>query len=262
MGLIAKFYNPVGLIQLVFIKLQLLLQKVCLTNVDWDSKITGQLKENWQLIVKFVENLAGICINTCYFYDVEPRDYIVSYQLHGLSDASEKAYWCCIYLKYITKNNFISSLLVASKCTVAPKRKLSIPRLELLGNLILSSLILTVLNAFQGEIVISCLYARTDSKVSLAWAKTLHKEFKIFVQNGVVEIRKNISPESWSYCSTKVNPSDLITRLDKNIDLSKNSPWWRGPCFLFNKNQSCTKVIIVKIKKRSQIVSHLSLKEK
>ena len=82
----------------------------------------------------------------------------MSYQLHGFSDASEKAYGCCIYLKCITKNNFISSSLVASKSRVAPiKRKLSIPCLELLGNLILSRLILTVLNAFQGEIIISCL---------------------------------------------------------------------------------------------------------
>ena len=77
------------------------------------------------------------------------------------------------------------------KSKVAPiKRKLSTPRLELLGNLILSRLILTVLNAFQGEIVISCLYACTDSHVSLAWIKALHKEFQTFVQNRVVEIRK------------------------------------------------------------------------
>ena len=196
LGIIAKFYDPVGLIQPVIIKLKLLFQEVCLTNVDWNSKITGQLKENWQFIVKFVENLAGICINRCYFYDVEPRDYIVSYRLHGFSDASEKAYECCIYLKCITKSNFISSSLVASKSRVARiKRKLSIPRLELLGNLILSRLILTVLNTFQGEIFISCLYAWTDSQVSLAWIKALHKEFQTLVQNRVVEIRKNISPE-------------------------------------------------------------------
>ena len=74
-----------------------------------------------------------------------------------------------------------------------------------------------MLNAFQGEIIISCLYAWTDSQVSLAWIKALHKEFQTFVQNRVVEIRKNISPENWSYCSTKVNPSDLITRLDKKL---------------------------------------------
>ena len=43
LGLIAKFYDPVGLIQSVIIKLKLLFQEVWLTNVDWDSKITRQL---------------------------------------------------------------------------------------------------------------------------------------------------------------------------------------------------------------------------
>ena len=76
-------------------------------NIDWDSKITGQLKENWQFTVKFVEKLAGICVNRCYFCDVEPRDYIVLHQVHGFSDTSEKTYGCCISLKWITKNNFI-----------------------------------------------------------------------------------------------------------------------------------------------------------
>ena len=166
----------------------------------------------------------------------------MSYQLYRFSDASEKTYGCCIYLKCITKNNSISSSLVASKSRVTPiKRELSIPRLKLLGNLISPRLILIVLNAFQEEIIISCLYAWTDSKVSLAWIKALHKEFQTFVQNRVVKIRKNISSENWSYCLTKVIPSDLITRLDKNIDLSKNSLLWRGPCFLFDKNQSYTK---------------------
>ena len=37
LGLIAKFYDPVGLIQPVIIKLKLLIQELCLTNVDWDS---------------------------------------------------------------------------------------------------------------------------------------------------------------------------------------------------------------------------------
>ena len=143
-----------------------------------------------------------------------PRDYIISHELHGFSYASEKAYGCCLYLKCVTKNNFISTYLVASKSRVAPyKNKITIPRLELLGNLILSRLILTVLNSFKGEIDISSLYAWSDSKVSLAWIKSYNKEFVTFVRNRVVEIRKNVSSKTWNFCSTKLNPADLKTRL-------------------------------------------------
>ena len=60
--LTAKFYNPVGLIQPVITKLKLLFQEVCLTNIDWDFKIAGQLNENWQFVKKFVEKLAATCI--------------------------------------------------------------------------------------------------------------------------------------------------------------------------------------------------------
>ena len=67
---------------------------------------------------------------------------------------------------------------------------------------------------------VSCTHEWADSKSSLACIKALNKQFQTFVQNRVVEIRKIILPEDWSYCSTKVNPSDSITRLDKSIDLS------------------------------------------
>ena len=143
----------------------------------------------------------------------------------------------------MTKNKFISTSLVASKSRVASyKNKITIPRLKLLGNLILSHLILTVLNSFKGEIDISSLYALSDSKVSLAWIKSYNKEFVTFVQNRVVEIRQNVPSEKWNFCSAKLNPTDLITRLAKNINLTKNSLWWRGPHFLFEENQNYSKI--------------------
>ena len=59
------------------------------------------------------------------------------------------------------------SFQLASRSRVAPyKNKKTIPRLELLGNLILSRLILTVSNSFKRETDISSLYAWSDSKVS------------------------------------------------------------------------------------------------
>ena len=63
-----------------------------------------------------------------------------------------------------------------------------------------------------------------------------------FVQNRVVEIRKNVPSEKWNFCSTKLNPADLITRLETNINLIKNSSWWRGPHFLFEENQNYSKI--------------------
>ena len=81
---------------------------------------SGQLKDKFDFIVKFVKTLTAVKIARCYFYDIMPCDYIVSYELHGFLDASKKAYGCCIYLKCVTKNNFISTSVVASKSRVVP----------------------------------------------------------------------------------------------------------------------------------------------
>ena len=147
-----------------------------------------------------------------------PRDYIVSYELHGFSDASKKAYGLVSIWNVWQKIDFISTSLVASKSRVAPyKIKITIPRLELLGNLILSRLILTVLNSFKWESDILTLYAWSDSKVSLAWIKSYNKEFVTFIQNRVVEIRKNAPSEKLDLCSTELNPADLILGKRKTL---------------------------------------------
>ena len=88
----------------------------------------------------------------------------------------------------------------------------------------------------------SSFYAWSDSKVSLAQIKSFNKEFVTFVQNRVVETRKNMSSKKQNFCSIKLNPADLITRLEKNIDLTKNSLWWSGARFLFEENQNYCKI--------------------
>ena len=128
LSLIAKFYEPIGLIQPIICKLKLLLQGVFVTHADWDIEISEQLKDKFVFIVKFFKTLTAVKVSRCYFYDIMPRDYIVSYELHGFSDASKKAYRCYLYLKCATKSNFISTLLNASKSRVALyKNKIAIP---------------------------------------------------------------------------------------------------------------------------------------
>ena len=51
-------------------------------------------------------------------------------------------------------------------------------------------------------------------KVTLSWIKATDKEFKTFVENGFQKILNNIDNKNWSYCPTKFNPADLITRVE------------------------------------------------
>ena len=49
--------------------------------------------------------------------------------------------------------------------------------------------------------------------VTLGWIKAITKEYRTFVQNRVIQIRKNIKENYWDYCNANENPSDVATRI-------------------------------------------------
>ena len=176
-----------------------------------------------------------------YLHDI--RDPVEKCYLHGFSDASNSAYAAVVYIKAVTKYGNISVTFVTSKLRIVPMNKsITIPRLELLGNFILSNLIRSVYNSLSEEIFIEELICWTDSFISLSWIKAVNQEFKLFVQNRVIKIRESVKPSLWNYCNTKENPADKITRFRLH-DLSSNSLWWEGPFFLkdINEETLCTK---------------------
>ena len=87
-------------------------------------------------------------------------------------------------------------------------------RLELLGNFILSSPIITVKQAIEDELKIKDYFCWTDSQISLAWINSLEKVLKTFCQNRVLKIRENTDIRRY-YCKSNENPADIITRFQR-----------------------------------------------
>ena len=107
-------------------------------------------------------------------------------------------------------------------------------RLELLGNFILSSPIITVKQAIEDELKIKDYFCWTDSQISLAWINSLEKVLKTFCQNRVLKIRENTDIRRY-YCKSNENPADIITRFN-DCDISKNMMWLHGPNFIKSFN--------------------------
>ena len=89
----------------------------------------------------------------------------------------------------------------------------------------------TVYNALKSQIQISGRTYRSDSMVTISWIKTYKKEFKIFVENQVQEIRKNSNPKDWYYCESSNNPADLLTRKRTIENFKENHLRWGGQIF-------------------------------
>ena len=155
----------------------------------------------------------------------------------GFPDASLSAYGACVYFKFIKRNEEVNISLVALKSRVAQlKNKQTIPRLELLGNVILCRLLCSIIRCFGGELEFSEIFCYSDSQICLSWIKATHKEYKTFVENRVREIRSAVPPDKWYYCPSDTNPADIITR--SNVKNLSNTLWINGPPFLHDSEWS------------------------
>ncbi|GFU52718.1 integrase catalytic domain-containing protein [Trichonephila clavipes] len=190
-----KIYDPVGFLSPYTIRLKCLLQELWLRKLSWDDELPPDIHavwSQWWLELPFLSELKI------------PRKILDSsgdsseVQIHTFSDASQKAYGAAAFLRVKHKDR-VSVDLVTSKSRVAPLKRLSLPRLELMGALL---------------------------------AARLAKEVKKILDQKVREIQSLTDPNSWFHCSGKDNPADLLTRGISVDALTNNSKWWNGSSFL------------------------------
>ncbi|GFV82749.1 integrase catalytic domain-containing protein [Trichonephila clavipes] len=190
-----KIYDPVGFLSPYTIRLKCLLQELWLRKLSWDDELPPDIHavwSQWWLELPFLSELKI------------PRKILDSsgdsseVQIHTFSDASQKAYGAAAFLRVKHKDR-VSVDLVTSKSRVAPLKRLSLPRLELMGALL---------------------------------AARLAKEVKKILDQKVREIQSLTDPNSWFHCSGKDNPADLLTRGISVDALTTNSKWWNGSSFL------------------------------
>ena len=114
-------------------------------------------------------------------------DDIERIELHGFSDASLQAYGTCIYVCTVFEMKEVKTNLFNTKSRVASLKEMSIPRLELLWNLILARLMCAMENTLKTVMYISRKFYYPDSKFTLSCIKFLDKEFKTFAENVLKE---------------------------------------------------------------------------
>lgn len=129
---------------------------------------------------------------------------------------------------------------VVAKTRVSPIQELTIPRLELLSALLLARLIGTVSANLRSILPSFDLKCYTDSLVVLYWIKGTDKDWKPFVNNGVVEIRNHVSPEKWNHCPGLSNPADLPSRGLSLLELAVSQLWRKGPPWLYEQSTGTT----------------------
>lgn len=229
--IVMSVFDPLGFISCLILPGKILMQQIWESGIGWDDEITDFHYDMWLSWSTNLKNCTNVRV---------PRMMVdhplneCKIELHMFCDASEHAYASVAYLRFIFDSK-VHCCLINSKARVAPLKPTSIPRLELQAALLgarLSSNIKKILN-----VNISSIILWSDSNVVLAWIKTSSKRFKTFVAQRIGEIHDLTQPEWWRYIPSKLNIADDATK-SKSINLNSESIWFKGPEFLYIKNES------------------------
>lgn len=121
-----------------------------------------------------------------------------------------------------------------ARSRIAPKRQLSIPRLELCAALSGAQLA----NLLKSELTIplQSVTLWTDSTTVLSWLTSDSCRYKVFVGTRIAEIQTLAYTVSWRYVDSKKNPADDLTRGKSLLELSQQNRGSQGPPFLLHNN--------------------------
>lgn len=226
--ILARQCDPLGFIIPFTTRAKIMLQQLWIRpGRGWDDPdIPEGIKVSWLAWENELSCLSELQVPRWYG---SAGSYDEMRELHTFCDASEQAYGAVAYLRLSNENEVITSFVLA-RSRVAPKKTISIPRLELCAALSgsqLASLLVKELSVPLHKVTLW-----SDSTTVLTWIRSESCRYKVFVANRVTEILDHTTPEQWRYVDTGNNLADDITRGKRLAELSPTSHWVRGPSFL------------------------------
>ncbi|XP_030747905.1 uncharacterized protein LOC115876309 [Sitophilus oryzae] len=225
LSVLSKLFDPLGLLSPCIVLAKIFMQRLWLQKVSWDEPLTLSLSNEWSKFCKDLPNLNSLQISRHVL-----ADFPSSLEIHGFSDASERVYGACLYIKSIDSKGFSVIRLLCAKSKVAPVKSLTIPKLELCAALLLSKLVNKVLNSIQ--LFFERIVLWSDSTIALAWIRTPPNTLKVFVSNRVAEIQALTEDCEWRYIPSTDNPADLVSRGLLPSQMLTAIEWWQGPSWL------------------------------
>ena len=223
---LAQLWDPIGLVSPVAIKFRIDLQALWSSGYSWDDILPESIQQTWLQNVQLLNDLLSFQFER----KLKPSHAAGVPQIHGFSDDGEQAYGAVIFLRWKLVDGDYQCVPVMIKAFVAPLKKESIPRLELLGCLALARMYVTCVKAL--EFTKAHEWERffwVDSSTVLSWIRMPPQEFRPFVSARVAEIQESIGADQVRYIKSNHNPADALTR---GIHPNHLMKWAEGPSFL------------------------------
>jgi len=222
---IAHLFDSLRILGPIIVTAKILMQRLWQLRVDWDEAVPSDIHSQWSRYKSEFHILNNFQLSR----KVIPHA-TEAIELCGFSDASERAYGACVYVRSKSSDNHYETNLLCAKSRVAPLKNLFLHRLELCAALLLAQLMRKVSEAL--DIKVSRTYFFSDSTITLSWIKSSPRRWSTFVANRVSAIQDISDTNGWHYVESACNPADIISRGMPPTLLLKTILWWKGPTWL------------------------------
>ncbi len=200
-----RLFDPLGLVLPYVMTARCIFSRVARHTATWDEKLSPDRLLRWLRWVAQLPELGEVRVPRCIKKAATP----LATALHVFCDASSEAYCAVAYLQVGENNGETSVRLVLARGKVAPPKRQSIPRLELLA----CALGLEVGAAARAHLKMEIKeeFFWTDSLNVLFWLRNETRRLQTFVDNQVRKIKVATALEQWRWVPTDLNPADLPT---------------------------------------------------
>ncbi|UYV76606.1 hypothetical protein LAZ67_14001435, partial [Cordylochernes scorpioides] len=124
---IQRFFDLLGFLSPVLINPKVILQKTWTLKLEWDAQLPTDIEKEFRSWLYEIASLDQVRIPRCLYLDSEG-----DVQLHVFCDASCEAYASVVFARSVVQNT-VRVVLLWAKARVAPLKRISIPRLELMA---------------------------------------------------------------------------------------------------------------------------------
>jgi hypothetical protein len=189
---------------------KLLMRRVTLKGKGggWESPLDKEEEDEFRSLLRDLNDLGEIRFPRC----VQPLEgQFRKPLLMVFTDGSKEACCTLVYLRWERDDGMACCRLVTGKTQVAPKVKITIPRMELVAAVNSVRLAKKASEALKMMLVGTRFF--TDSSAVLGMLRMASSKFNEFVGARVSEVKVNSNiEEEWRWLEGNCNPADLGTR--------------------------------------------------
>jgi hypothetical protein len=235
-------YDPLGLLCEFTIRFKIVMRSLSDEEeggrVGWDDQVPAHVEADFREVLGYLKDLKKVNFPRSMWPEpgrgpVKGRPMLLIF-----GDGSVEASCALAYLRWEMEDGSVVCRLLAGKTRVAPKCKISIPRMELMGSLVAVRLYQKIKDSPRMDIEGVRFF--TDSSAVLGMLNKDSGTFLEFLGTRVSEIRtKSKVDTEWFWIPGELNPADMGTRPTMTPgNMGEDSPYQMGLPWMYQPVES------------------------